>query len=448
MTVNLLDKRRAIAFAHALDHTSTEHSATASSTTEGSAAETGARSAWGADVEDPDPRRLAELAGALGRLPAPELDSTVRSTQRALLVAAMDAGSAPAADPRSDGGRVTTPGGPRSTPPGCGRDHPTSDPHGSDQHGSRPRRWRRRLAIGGAAVGLTGASLGGVAVASSNALPGDTLYRVKRDLENFHVGMTDSDAERGRVFLDMASTRLREARALTERHDNGHHWSPDEVHAVRRALRGMHSEVSQGRNLLRGAYRRDDGPKPMRKLADFTQATEAHWEQVDNALPARVDDVRSRVDALLRTLRADVAPLHFAPQDSPEARGTHDPQHAPSNTPDAPSASARGTGDTPTGSASPAPSSSAPSVSPSGVSQPGDQPSGQASGSDDPPQESPGLLGGLLKTPRSEPSGGSDDSEHEPGDAADKSTPEPSHGQGVTVPPLLPGLPPLGLGGG
>ena len=69
----------------------------------------------------------------------------------------------------------------------------------------RPRsRWSKGLAAGGLTVGVAAGAFGGVAAASSDALPGDSLYGLKRGMEDIKLGMADGDADRGEVYLDQA----------------------------------------------------------------------------------------------------------------------------------------------------------------------------------------------------------------------------------------------------
>jgi hypothetical protein len=71
----------------------------------------------------------------------------------------------------------------------------------------------RRVAVllGGAAlVGATAT----MAVAAQTALPGESLYGVKRGIESAQVRLTDDDSERGRALLAQADTRLTELQQL------------------------------------------------------------------------------------------------------------------------------------------------------------------------------------------------------------------------------------------
>lgn len=76
----------------------------------------------------------------------------------------------------------------------------------------RPRR-QRNLAVAFAAMAIVGGTAG-AAAASQTALPGDSLYPVKRAVENVSAGFTVSTQARGIRILEDAGTRLREAKSL------------------------------------------------------------------------------------------------------------------------------------------------------------------------------------------------------------------------------------------
>jgi len=84
---------------------------------------------------------------------------------------------------------------------------------------SRRRSLRRRLlskrprARGAIVVGIAAGTLAlsGVSMASGEAVPGDTLYGMKRSTERAQLALAGSDVSRGQLYLDFAHTRLREA---------------------------------------------------------------------------------------------------------------------------------------------------------------------------------------------------------------------------------------------
>ena len=72
---------------------------------------------------------------------------------------------------------------------------------------TRPRA-RGAIVVGIAAGTL---ALSGVSVASGEAMPGDTLYGMKRSTERAQLALAGSDVSRGQLYLDFARTRLHEA---------------------------------------------------------------------------------------------------------------------------------------------------------------------------------------------------------------------------------------------
>lgn len=283
----------------------------------------------------------------------------------------------------------------------------------SGAHRYRPSsRWGRRLAAGGLSVGVLGGALGGVAAASTNALPGDTLYGLKRGMEDMRLDFADDDADRGKVYLDLASTRLQEARRLMERGRSGD-LDDESVSELAKALSGMQQEASEGHRLLSAAYRKNGSLQPIETLSAFSTAHRQGWTELRDRLPSRLTDVSKKVTSVFDAIEEEVAPLQkLLP---PATTGTGDSHNA------APSSGTRsGT------SARPAPSST-------GSADDRSSGSGKSSPSSSGTSADDGLVGGLVdggatSTPSSS--------------ASTTETAEPS----VTLPPLLPGLlPGLGL---
>lgn len=77
---------------------------------------------------------------------------------------------------------------------------------------------RRRLALATALVAST-LGMGGMASASASALPGDTLYPVKRGIEGVELALKRGDADRGAFRLELAAERLAETSELAQRRD-------------------------------------------------------------------------------------------------------------------------------------------------------------------------------------------------------------------------------------
>lgn len=405
MIANVSAHRRASAFAQALEEQSDPRAAAEQS--EGPAA-------TGATAEQTEQGRLLTLATGLETLPRPELDPEVKVVQRAQLVAAFEAmlqegtaggGAADTSVPEQRRARGTH----RATP--LKRFRPRS-------------RLAKGLTAGGLSVSVAAGALGGVAAASSDALPGDSLYGLKRGIEDFRLGLADGDDERGRAYLDLASTRLSEARRLMER-DRGGPLDHESLGEVRRALSGMRHDASEGHRLLSAAYARDPGSlAPMQALSAFSRSHRETWGALRERLPVQLVDVSEQVSSVFDAIEDDVAPLQsMLPQpqteddDTGEGGGQTGSESATTNTPDTGASSAPGTDGTPDA---------------------GRTDSGHPSESADSGQENDGLIGGdtgdLLDPPKGIGSAS-------PSTGGNTSPPEPD----VTLPPLLPGLLP-GLG--
>jgi hypothetical protein len=405
---NVSAHRRANAFAQALEEQTDR--GTAAEQSEGPAPAPAA-------AERPEQGSLLALATSLGELPKPELDPEVKVVQRAQLVAAMEAmlleGTAP-------GGEAADPSVPEQ------RSHRARGAHRASPLGKlRPRsRLTKGLAAGGLSVGVAAGAFGGVAAASSDALPGDSLYGLKRGIEDFKLNyLSDGDDERGRTYLDQASTRLSEARRLMER-DRGGQLDHESVGEIRRALFGMQHDASEGHRLLHEAYERNPGSLgPIQALSAFSQSHREAWGALRNRLPVQLGDVSQQVSSVFDAIDEEVAPLQsLLPQPPTQGGGKGQRQGSASASSGSSSGSHRsaapGSG---TGSSKGSHSSSGPSKS-------------SGSGS-----ESDGLIGGntggLLNPPKDTGS-------------SSPSTSTPTSEPDVTLPPLIPGLlPGLGIDG-
>ncbi|MFI1161694.1 DUF5667 domain-containing protein [Streptomyces sioyaensis] len=395
MIANVSVHRRANAFAQTLEE----------QVLEGTAAEDQVEPA-----QAPGEARLLAVADGLGRLPRPEMAAEVKTVQRAQLIAAMEAAFAEGAP--SDGARVPEQrehkGAHRATKP-MGRLRPRS-------------RLSKGLAAGGLTVGVAAGAFTGVAAASSDALPGDSLYGLKRGMEDLKLGMADDDSARGRLYLDQASTRMMEVRRLMERArlaDLDH----ESLGEIRRALAGVTHDAGEGHRLLHQAYERDGSLDPIQALNSFTKSHRGTWSQLRDKLPVQLMDVRDKVSSVFDAIDQEVGPLRSLLPPTPAGKHHH------RNTP---GSAGRG-------------SSSADHPAPSGSKTSSGRHSGGAhaprpSAS---PSQDDGLLGGNTGGLLDPPSKSGSPSPHRGHHGKD------SGGQpDVTLPPLIPGLlPGLGIDG-
>ncbi|MER5179824.1 DUF5667 domain-containing protein [Streptomyces sp. NPDC002896] len=394
MIANVSAHRRANAFAQALEDQSDG----------GTAAEQP-----GDSTEQAEKQRMLALATGFGRMPKPELDAGVKVVQRARLVAAMEAMLLEGTEAGGEGPGPSVPE--QRSRRGAHRASPL-----------RKLRARSRLsksiAAGGLTVGVAAGAFGGVAAASSDALPGDSLYGLKRGMEDLKLGMADGESDRGRIYLDQAATRLNEARRLMERGRSGD-LDHESVSEVRRALSGMQHDASEGHRLLHSAYERDGSLGPIQALSSFSQSHRNSWTTLRDRLPVQLGDVSQQVSSVFDAIDQEVAPLQSLLPGSPSpGAGTNQP----------------GTGQDPTGSSG----ADRPSPTTSGSSAGSTSDTGKPEPSTSGASEEEGLLGGntggLFDPPP----------ETSPSPSGEVSTPpEPD----ITLPPLLPFLPGLGIDG-
>ncbi|GAA2422366.1 DUF5667 domain-containing protein [Streptomyces macrosporus] len=411
--------RRANAFAQALDEREPEGAAADRSG--GAVPATPDTPVGPADpsgtAERPDEQTaLLSLTDRLVSLPRPTMAPDVKAAQRARLIAAMESAFAeggqgsPVPDQRASS-RSGRKGAHRASPLG---------PLGK----LRPRsRLTQGLAAGGLGVGVAAGAFTGAAVASTDALPGDTLYGLKLGMEDLKLDLADDDADRGRVHLDHASKRLNEARRLLERGRSGH-LDHESVGEIRRVLSRMHHDAAEGHRLLSGVYERDGSIGPIRTLSSFSESHGTVWEQLRHRLPAQLTDVSDEVSSVFDAIDDEVTPLRSLLRSTADGEESTD-GHAGSDD--------RADGDRPI-----RPSSPVPGGSPDGHRSDGGQPSPSGSRTD---EEKGGLPapGDLLDPPSA-----TDGTPSAPG-ADTPGLPEPD----ITIPPLIPDiLPGLGIDGG
>ncbi|MFH8659411.1 DUF5667 domain-containing protein [Streptomyces afghaniensis] len=409
MIANVSAHRRANAFAQALQEQSEQ--GTAAEQSEGPAPAPAA-------AEPTEQARLLALASGLDALPKPELDPEVKVVQRAQLVAAFEA----MLQEGSAGGGATDGAVPEQRSPRAHGAH-----RASPLKKFRPRsRLAKGLTAGGLSVGVAASALGGVAAASSDALPGDSLYGLKRGIEDVKLGLADGVDERGRVYLDHASTRLSEARRLMERGRSGP-LDHESLGEIRRALSGMRHDASEGHRLLSEAYERDPGSlEPIKALSAFSRSHREAWGELREKLPVQLGDVSDQVSSVFDAIEQDVAPLRSLLPEPPTRSGGGDGNR-------------QGASESASSGSSATDRSARPSDSGRGHSDKGS--SGSGSPSHSAGSDKDGLLGGntggLLDPPRQ-----SSDASTSPSTEGVPSVPKPD----VTLPPLLPDLlPELGI---
>ncbi|MFJ4440092.1 DUF5667 domain-containing protein [Streptomyces sp. NPDC088923] len=422
MIANVSAHRRANAFAQALD----ERPGQGLAAQQGTAQEPRDRT--------DEPSRMLALATGLASLPPPVLDPGVKVVQRAQLVAAMETMLREGTVPGLDSPRPSVPG--QRSRKGAHRANPLSK--------LKPRtRLSKRLAAGGLTVSVAAGAFGGVAAASGDALPGDSLYGLKRGMEDLRLGMAGDDADRGQLLLDQAGTRLSEARRLMDRGSAGR-LDHEHLGEVRRALNGVKYDAGEGHRLLSKAYEADHSLGHLQALSSFAGTHREAWDRLRERLPVQFVEVSDEVTSVFDAMESEVTPLlphtPAAKPGTPEQPGSPTAGDRDSAGPHAREREEH-PGDGKGGDPRESPGrggAHGTSPTPSGESRDEDGLLGDAGRLLDPLKPSPGA---------SSPDGtGGGSAKGEQGGAGDKDrAPDPV--PDITLPPLLPGvLPGLGLG--
>lgn len=139
-----------------------------------------------------------------------------------------------------------------------------------------PRERRLAVAMGGFAI--VGATTS-MAVAAQTALPGDTLYPLKRALENAHAGVQVDEGDKGSTLLHNASGRLDEAGELT-RADRG-----DDTLAIAETLETFAAQATEASDLLIASYEATGQEASISELRAFAADSMAALEQLEGLVP-------------------------------------------------------------------------------------------------------------------------------------------------------------------
>lgn len=187
-----------------------------------------------------------------------------------------------------------------------------------------PAPWRRRLVAASAVVAISTGSAAGLAAASSDALPGDRLYDMKRAIENVRLALAPSDLAKAERYLAIASTRLSEIKALLAANGNVT-ADPVLVEELRGTLSDMADAVAAGSALFFEVFERTADASVLAPLEAFLAERSVGLSDVRELLPAallgnqdsllvefedlamRVANVTSGAESLARTALASVS---------------------------------------------------------------------------------------------------------------------------------------------
>ncbi|UUZ60774.1 DUF5667 domain-containing protein [Nocardioides sp. B-3] len=129
-----------------------------------------------------------------------------------------------------------------------------------------------------------------MAVAAQTALPGESLYPVKRAIEEAQTGIARDDATRGRALLANARGRLDEVRDLTER------GNPASISAVDATLKTFIDRAGDASDALLAAYAETGDEALITELRSFTASSMDRLSELESEVPesARGEPGRGR----------------------------------------------------------------------------------------------------------------------------------------------------------
>jgi hypothetical protein len=380
----------------------------------------------------PDPKLAGELAVVLMLRRAGDdtgLDDAARDRMRAKVLSQLTAGPAAPAE--------TTLRRPSPVPRAAPKSAASRPPNASGP--TRPGRvtgTRGRVAIAMGAVFCLVLVLSGMTLLlARHALPGDTLYGVRRTVESASLGLTSGDDGKGRKHLEFAADRIGDIESLAAQHPD---LADSPVGDYLTAFADFGSEARAGTADLTG-YATNHGDGVLQTLVTFAYQQAQRISQVEPELPPsvrtqavaserllarivqRANGIAARNDCFTITSGAtdDLGVLPATgrcdqpPSGSPAFGGAAATRSTELNS-GGPTGTAGGSGSGGGSRAPVAPQDTTDFDTPSAVPTPDDTPPPLLPTTGDPP--------GTLRVPL------------------------PLPGPGLSIPPLLPGLPAVGIG--
>lgn len=158
----------------------------------------------------------------------------------------------------------------------------------------------RRIAIAASALVAIGATTS-AAVASQDAVPGDTLYPIKRLVEDVRTTLHFDDTARGESQLEIAGGRLDELSELARAKGTDSN--------LERALIDFRADTNKAAKTLIGRHEETGEQAPLVTLDEFSASSLERLGTISAALPSNVLDELGRTTLLLRDLDTAVSDL-------------------------------------------------------------------------------------------------------------------------------------------
>ncbi|MGQ0844297.1 MAG: DUF5667 domain-containing protein [Sporichthyaceae bacterium] len=169
-----------------------------------------------------------------------------------------------------------------------------------------PTPWRRRLVAASAVIAISTGGAAATAVASSDALPGDRLYEVKRAVEQVQLALAGSELDRGKKYLTIAATRMAEVQALLARNPQAA-ADPALVQELRETLSASSAALAEGSERLFAVFGETANAAVLAPLEQFLAERAAVLSDVRRLLPTELLPKQDSLIDELESLAARVA---------------------------------------------------------------------------------------------------------------------------------------------
>jgi Domain of unknown function (DUF5667) len=180
--------------------------------------------------------------------------------------------------------------------------------------------WRRRLLAAGVGVAVATGSVGGIALASAGAEPGDPLYNAKKVFESLQLSLSGSPTDQGREYLHLADIRLGEIDVLLDRPDVDMTGSPTQAY-LNQTLGELRTMIQNGGDLLVAQVQQHGDQTALHALADFLLTERQRVADLSWQLPPDLGAQPAQIVTLMDSLAGE---LQVAAQQAAERQKTQE----------------------------------------------------------------------------------------------------------------------------
>lgn len=166
--------------------------------------------------------------------------------------------------------------------------------------------WRRRLVAASAVLAITTGGVAATAVASTDALPGDRLYQIKRAVEQVQLALAGSELDKAKRYLAIASERLSEVRTLLARNPAAAD-DPALVQELRDTLSAASASLAEGAERFFALFRQTADAAVLAPLERFLAERTSLMSEIRGVLPIELLPKQDSLIGELEVIAARVA---------------------------------------------------------------------------------------------------------------------------------------------